>query len=56
MSSVENGIMPAKKGSVRTYQCPLCKLNIRGTKSGIRVKCCSEEHLGEEPIMVELPR
>ena len=56
MSSVENELMTVKKGSVRTYQCPLCKLNIRGTKSGIRVKCCNEEHFGEEPLMIELPR
>ena len=43
-----------KKSSVRTYQCPICKLNVRGTKSGIRIKCVSEEHAGKEPIMIEV--
>lgn len=42
--------------SVRTYQCPICKLNVRGTKSGLKIKCCSDEHKGEEPLMEEIKK
>ena len=43
-------------GNVRTYQCPKCELNVRGTKSGLRIKCCSESHPDEEPMMKELSK
>ena len=42
--------------SVRTYQCPKCKLNVRGTKSGLKIKCCSDEHKGEEFLMEEIKK
>ena len=41
-------------GNVRTYQCPICELNVRGTKSGLRIKCCSKIHPDKEPLMKEL--
>lgn len=45
------------ESSVRTYQCPKCKLNVRGTKSGLKIKCCNEEkHRGEEFLMEEIKK
>lgn len=45
-----------KQSNVRTYQCPKCKLNVRGTTSGLKIKCCSDEHKGEEFIMEEIKK
>lgn len=53
---VQGSILEEKKSSVRTYQCPICELNVRGTKSGLRIKCCSESHPNEEPMMKELSK
>ena len=52
----ETKLLEVKSSSVRTYQCPVCKLNMRGTKSGIRIKCCNEKHVGIEPLMVEITK
>lgn len=54
--NIKTELIEVKSSSVRTYQCPICKLNVRGTKSGLRIKCCNEEHVGSEPFMVELER
>ena len=44
------------QSSVRTYQCPICKLKVRGKKYGIKIKCCSDSHIGIEQFMEELKR
>lgn len=43
-----------KKSNVQDYECPRCEIIVRGTKSGLRIKCCNEEHASEEIFMVEL--
>lgn len=44
-----------KTDRIRAYQCPICNLSVKG-KAGIKIKCCNEEHVGNEPFMVEVEK
>lgn len=51
-SKNDNG-SSGRKQSSRLLVCPKCGLKIRATKGGVKVKCCSDEHPGEEVYFEE---
>ena len=44
----EVDVSEESKQSYRLLKCPKCGLKVRVTKKGVKIKCCSAEHEGEE--------